>query len=93
MFNKSVKIHIKAKKRNTSTYIFIKYCLENKGCKTGKSVKQAKGMPLALDSWPWLPDLTSGPPSLAFYWPGLATNSRTYFSATKKAEIFKISIK
>ena len=26
----------------------------------------------ALDHWLWTPDLTSGPPSLVFYWPGLA---------------------
>ena len=29
-------------------------------------------MPSALDHWLWTPDLTSGPPSLVFYWPGLA---------------------
>ena len=32
-----------------------------------------KGMLLALGPiGPWPPDFTSGPPSVAFYWPGLA---------------------
>ena len=39
----------------------------------GQTWLPSSAMSLTLDCWSWPPDLTSRPPSLAFYWPRLAT--------------------